>query len=80
MSTIRLLSPQYRMARERRKEAIGFFRTQEANVNMPLAARNAAGSIARGLEALYSACMLTGDDKDQLFRELIQRAKKYGHV
>jgi hypothetical protein len=80
MNTRRTIDVTYRMARDRRKEAIGFFLTQEANANMPLAARSVAGSIARGLTALYNACMLTGDDKDTLFRELIQRAKKYGHV
>jgi hypothetical protein len=80
MNTRRMIDVTYRMARDRRKEAIGFFQTQADNVAMPLAARNVARSMANGLQALYKACTLTGADKDYLFRKLIQRARKYGHV
>lgn len=80
MNTRRQIDTKYRAARDRRKEAIEFFHNQQANVNMPLVARNVAGYIARGLEAIYRSCYLTGDDKDFLFKAFIQRAKKHGHV
>jgi hypothetical protein len=78
MNTRRTIDVTYRMARDRRKEAIGFFQTQEANVNMPLAARNVAGYMARGLQIIYRASFLTGGEKDWMFRMLIQKAKLFG--
>jgi len=78
VSTIRLLSPQYRAAREKRRDAIGFFRRQEQSPDMPHGARNVAGVIARALELIYRHSALTGGEKEWMFRRIIQNASKYG--
>lgn len=72
MNTRRTIDMTYRMARDRRKEAITFFRDQEANPNMPFAARNIAGRIARGLEAIYRYHAWNGDEMKPRYRWIWQ--------
>lgn len=78
MSTSRLLNPKSKVARDRRREAIGFFRTQERDVNMPFAARHVAGYLARGLEAIQATGTMSGPEKDRAFKWFIQRTRKHG--
>lgn len=80
MNTRRTIDVTYRMARERRQEAITFFRNVEQNAELPFQVRNVAGAIARGLTAIYKAHFWTGDDKDALFKAFIKQAQARGVI